>query len=130
MTALAVLTDARDRGVKVTVEGDKIILEGEITPDIVATFKAHKSEILKLLAAVPAATPDESPLVPGADTRPDIISEALGMLCDDCGRPTVIAIVTDYGARYCRECVFPSVSPKMPNGTRLQRPATRSGLVR
>jgi hypothetical protein len=40
----------------------------------------------------------------------DPMGEALWPTCDDCGRPTVIALVTDYGARYCRECVFPSAT--------------------
>ena len=46
----------------------------------------------------------------------DPMNNARGVLCDDCGRPTVIALVTDYGARYCRECVFPTVATTRKRG--------------
>ena len=101
MNALAILTDARDHGVKVTVDGDRLILEGDgLTDEMVASFKANKPAILKLLAAVlePEATAATS--TPMAFDDPT--NDARGVLCDDCGRPTVIAIVTDYGFRYCR----------------------------
>jgi hypothetical protein len=111
MNALAVLTDARDHGVKVTVDGDKLILEGDITPEMVATFTANKPEILQLLMAVSAT--DETGAVPTTMSSDDPMNGALGALCGDCGRPTRIALVTSYGARYCRECVFPNgTAPK------------------
>jgi hypothetical protein len=108
MNALAILTDAHDHGVKVTVEGDKIILEGDITPEMVATFKANKPAIMKVLAAVPAT--EETTAAPATMAMDDSMNDALGVVCDDCGRPTVAAIVTDYGARYCRECIFPDAT--------------------
>jgi hypothetical protein len=108
MNALAILTDARDHGVKVTVEGDKLILEGDITPKMVATFKANKPAILKVLAAATGSEKTTAETTHMACEDP--MGEALGVLCDDCGRPTVIAVVTDCGARYCRECVFPDTT--------------------
>jgi hypothetical protein len=115
MNALAILTDARDHGVQVTVDGDKLILEGDITPEMVATFTANKPEILRLLMAVSAA--DETRAVPTTMSSGDPKNGALGAHCDDCGRPTRIALVTDYGGRYCRECVFPSKAvPKARRG--------------
>jgi hypothetical protein len=108
MNALAILTNARNHGVKVTVDGDQLVLEGDITPEMVASFKANKPEILKLL------TPDVAPKIPSSGTRPGIMSEALGLICDDCGRPTAVALVTDYGSRYCRECVFSSETRREP----------------
>ncbi len=112
MNALAILTDARDHGVKVTVDGDKLILEGDITPEMVASFKANKPAILRLLAAVsdtekPAATSTTMAF-------DDPMNDALGVLCDDCGRLTVVALVTSYGGRFCRACVFPDATHSKP----------------
>ena len=115
MNALAILTDARDHGVQVTVDGDKLILEGDITPEMVATFTANKPEILRLLMAVSAA--DETRAVPTTMSSDNPLNSALGGLCDDCGRPTRIALVMSYGSRYCRECVFPrETMPKAQKG--------------
>jgi hypothetical protein len=115
MNALAILTDARDHGIQVTVDGDKLILEGDITPEMVATFTANKPEILRLLMAVSAA--DESRAIHPTMASEDPMNRALGAPCDDCGRPTSIALVTDYGSRYCRDCVFPSeTAPKAQRG--------------
>jgi hypothetical protein len=115
MNALAILTDARDHGVQVTVDGDKLILEGDITPEMVATFTANKPEILRLLMAVSAA--DDTQAAPTTMSSDNPMNGALGAPCDDCGRPTRIALVTSYGARYCRECVFPSeTAPKGQRG--------------
>jgi hypothetical protein len=52
-----------------------------------------------------------------AETAPEIAdsttTSGMGLVCDDCGRPTRIALVTSYGSRYCRECVFPNgTAPK------------------
>ncbi|MGO9291334.1 MAG: hypothetical protein ACLP66_10340 [Polyangia bacterium] len=118
MNARAILTDARDRGIKVTVDGDKLVLEGDITPELVASFKANKPEILKLLAAVPASGPVAVPVIMAQPARsasatPDIMDQALGVVCDDCGRECTVTLVTDYGARYCRECVFPSATRRV-----------------
>ena len=113
MTALAILTEARDQGIKVTVDGDKLILEGDITPEMVATFKANKPAIMKVLAAVPIAEKN-----PTAAPVPEAANVGMGVLCDDCGRPTRFALVTDYGARYCRECVFPSEQRQRKGGNR------------
>jgi hypothetical protein len=108
MNALAILTDARDHGVKVTVDGDKLILEGDITPEMVASFKANKPEILKLLTTVPATV--EATDVPNTMAMDGPMNAALGVICDDCGRPTPVALVTSYGGRFCRECVFPAAT--------------------
>ena len=29
------------------------------------------------------------------------------LICDDCGREVVVAVCTDYGARYCGRCLRP-----------------------
>ncbi len=65
------------------------------------------------LVTVPA--PEETNVeattaAPATMAMDDPMNDARGVLCDDCGRPTVIAMVTDYGARYCRECVFPDAT--------------------
>jgi hypothetical protein len=49
-------------------------------------------------------------------SEPNPITLGMGMLCDDCGRPTVVALVTDYGSRYCRECVFPTAATTKKRG--------------
>jgi hypothetical protein len=114
MNALAILTAARDAGVKVTVDGTKIILEGDgLTDELVASFKANKPAILKLLESVPVV---EEPTAEPTMAMDDPMNDARSMLCDDCGRPTVIALVTDYGCRYCRECVFPTVATTKKRG--------------
>jgi hypothetical protein len=90
MNALALLTDARDHGVKVTVDGDRLILEGDgLTDEMVARFKASKPEILRLLISVPSGSqigsgtgttqgaPTDAP-VPGAGTTAD--AAAIGEL--------------------------------------------------
>ena len=125
MNALALLTEAREAGVKVTVDGTRIVLEGDgLTNEMVASFKANKPEILRLLTSVPSGsqigsgtgttqgTPTDAP-VPGAGTTAD---DALGLLCGDCGRRTVVALVTSYGCRYCRECVFPTAATTRKRG--------------
>jgi hypothetical protein len=119
MNALALLTEARDAGVKVTVDGTKIVLEGDgLTDAMVASFREAKPEILKVLTSVPSGsqigsgtgttqdTPTDAP-VPSAGTT---AADALGLLCDDCHRPTAVALVTSYGGRFCRACVFPSAA--------------------
>ena len=57
MNALALLTEAREAGVKVTVDGTRIVLEGDgLTNEMVASFKANKPEILRLLTSVPSGS--------------------------------------------------------------------------
>ena len=53
-----------------------------------------------------AETAESPPATSGASTGLvlDGPTNATGLACDDCGRATPIAIVTDYGARYCRRC--------------------------
>jgi len=53
---------------------------------------------------------------PATMAMDDPMNDARGALCDDCGRPAVIAIVTDYGSRYCRECVYPSATTTKQRG--------------
>jgi hypothetical protein len=48
---------------------------------------------------VPASVPESPP----------------GMVCDDCGQECTVTLVTDYGARYCRRCVFPA-KPRTQKG--------------
>lgn len=57
-----------------------------------------------------------APETPGSHDY--VTDTAMRVLCDDCGRPTVIALVTDYGARYCRACVFPTETRGAQKGTR------------
>ena len=88
---------------------------------MVATFKANKAAILKVLRAVPALAPVAVPAVMAQPARrtsatSDIMDQALGVVCDDCGRPTAVALVTSYGGRYCRECVFPSETRRGKSG--------------
>jgi ribosomal protein S14 len=40
-----------------------------------------------------------------AQSPPAASGATTGLACDDCGRVTSVAIVTDYGARYCRRCL-------------------------
>lgn len=50
MDAVALLAAARKAGVKVTVNGAQLVLEGDaLTPDLVASFKAVKPELIALL---------------------------------------------------------------------------------
>ena len=105
MSALALLTAARDAGVKVTVEGANLVLEGDaLTDDMVASFKAAKPEVLRLLAVVPEAMPATEPGHDPVDCNPPMEAS----VCDDCGKPATVLIVTDYGSRYCRACLRPS----------------------
>src|ERR1039457_4868065 len=45
--------------------------------------------------------------------------------CDDCGRSAPVLLVTDYGCRYCRECVtFPPKrvpAPREPTALELEQ---------
>jgi len=38
-----------------------------------------------------------------------------GVRCDDCGQECAVTLVTDYGRRYCRRCVFPA-KPRTQKG--------------
>ncbi len=103
--ALAILTEARELGISVTVDGTKIVLEGEaLTEDFVARFRPLKPEVLRLLTSCPVTEK------PTATPVPEATALGMGLLCDDCGRPTVVALVTSYGGRYCRACVFPDAA--------------------
>ena len=43
------------------------------------------------------------------EAAPAVVPESPpGVRCDDCGRKCTVTLVTDYGARYCRRCVFPA----------------------
>jgi hypothetical protein len=63
-------------------------------------------------------TPESTPRVSGEprDRQPEQGPVEPHGQCDDCGRPTVVAIVTDYGCRYCRECVFPTAATTKKGG--------------
>lgn len=36
------------------------------------------------------------------------------LACDDCGRVTPVLILTDYGCRYCRNCIRPDAPAAKP----------------
>jgi hypothetical protein len=120
MNALALLTEARDAGVKVTVEGTKIVLEGDgLTDKLVAGFKANKPKILKALTAVSTWSSDDvGPRLSIAGSKPDVVRQSVGSLCDDCGHTTAIALVSNDGSRYCRACVFALETRGSQKGTR------------
>ena len=47
--------------------------------------------------------------LPDADAEPAPAPESPpGVRCDDCGQKSVVTLVTDYGARYCRRCLQPA----------------------
>jgi len=53
--------------------------------------------------------------VPATMSMDDPMNDAPGVRCDDCGRECTVTLVTDYGARYCRRCVFPT-KPRTQKG--------------
>ena len=52
----------------------------------------------------------------GTDGTPNPESPT-GVICDDCGQECTVTLVTDYGRRYCRRCVFPA-EPRTQKGAR------------
>jgi hypothetical protein len=99
VNALALLTQARELGITMRVEGSKLILEGDALGDeLIASFKAAKPEVIRLLTSVPEATTTEK-------TMDSTIGAAMGSLCDGCQRVTAVALVTDYNGRFCRACL-------------------------
>jgi hypothetical protein len=117
MNALALLTEAFEAGIRVTVDGARLVLEGEaLTEGIVASFKEAKPEILQLMRAVP-----DGPPAPEPDHMPtEHIPPAEAPACDDCGKRATALIVTDYGCRYCRDCLRPAPLALRPRTRGLQ----------
>jgi hypothetical protein len=101
VTAAIILTLCASRGVRLVADGARIVLKGPqaARDELRPLIAAHKLELLAVLRSPATAT----------DTTSTTTAEPCGVICDDCGRPTRIALVTSYGARYCRECVFPSM---------------------
>ena len=90
MTALAFLAKAHKQGVRVYLEGTGIALEGPaLPPALLAEAKAVKPEVVLLLKS--------------------------GILCDDCLKPSPVALLTDYG-RFCGSCVvgLPPIAKARP----------------
>jgi len=57
MTALELLADLRSKGVILTVKGDRLAYDapaGTMTPDLLATIKAHKPAIVAALTTKPS----------------------------------------------------------------------------
>jgi hypothetical protein len=50
------------------------------------------------------------------DAAPSVVPESPpGVRCDDCGQECTVTLVTTYGRRYCRRCVFPA-KPRTQKG--------------
>lgn len=118
MNALALLTEAFEAGIKVTVvDGTKLALEGDaLTEEMVASFKAAKPEVLRLLAAVTEVSP-----LPDTNSAPSNEFETTkAPVCDDCGAHAIVLLVTDYGRRYCRACLRPEPLNAIPRTKGIQ----------
>lgn len=78
-----------------------------------------------LVAGAPLASVQVADM-PAAKPAPETTSPGMGLVCHDCGRSTVVALVTDYGARYCRDCItFPPKrvpAPRTPTDLELEQP--------
>jgi len=71
MTLQEMLSVFRNKNISITASDGKLAVraeQGTITPDIVALLKAHKAQLLAILAADPAALTCDDVAAPGPDT--------------------------------------------------------------
>jgi hypothetical protein len=74
------------------------------------------------LAFQAGAAPDSSVFLACLEswesTWREAITVASGTTCDDCGKATTVLVLTDYGCRFCRDCLRPEPLGLKPKGMR------------
>jgi hypothetical protein len=114
MTPAQVLDRARALGCElVLVQDDQLKLTGpkDARAQVAKLVRAHKAEVLALLRADREA-----------------IAATVGATCDDCQKPAMVLVCTDYGARFCRGCLRPEPLGSTPTNER-NRSMTTTALV-